>query len=57
MMKFLIENYVTILAALGAFVSAATMITAITPNKKDDAVVGKLRAFLDIVSIKKQGKK
>lgn len=50
--KFLADNYVEIFAAAGALVSAATLITALTPSKKDDEVVSKIRKVLDFVSLR-----
>lgn len=50
-MDFVTEHGPTILAALGAAVTLATIITAATPSKKDDAVVGKVRAILERLSL------
>ena len=50
-MSYLVNHYVEILAAAMAVVSAATMITALTPSKKDDEVVGKIRKVLEFVSL------
>lgn len=49
-MNYLLNNYLEILAALGALTYAATLITALTPSKKDDEVVGKVRAVLEFLS-------
>ena len=51
-MNFLLDNYLNIFAALGALVTAATAITALTPNKRDDEIVGKVRAVLEFVSLR-----
>lgn len=51
-MSFLLDNYLDILAAIGAVVTAATAITALTPNKRDDEIVGKVRKVLDFISLR-----
>ena len=50
-MEIITEYGPTILAALGAAVTLATIITAATPSKKDDAVVSKIRAALERLSL------
>ena len=51
-MSFLTENYVEILAVAGALITVATFITTLTPTKKDDAVVSKIRATLEFISLR-----
>lgn len=51
-MSWLLNNYVEVFAAMGALVSAATMITALTPNKRDDEVVSKIRKVLSFISLR-----
>ena len=51
-MDWVIGNYVEIFAALGAVVTAATAVAAITPNKKDDEIVGMARKVLDFFRLR-----
>ena len=51
-MNFLLENYVEILAVAAAAITVATFVTKLTPTKKDDAVVSKLRAVLEFISLR-----
>ena len=52
MIDFVTSNYVEIFAALGAAVSLASIIVKLTPNKKDDEIVGYLRKALELLSLK-----
>lgn len=52
MLNWILTNYLDVFAAIGALVSAATLITALTPNKKDDEIVGYIRKALDFVSLR-----
>jgi hypothetical protein len=45
------ENYDTILAVIGALVTAATAIVALTPTPKDDAILAKVIKVLDFLSV------
>ena len=45
-MNWIIEHYKDILAVIGAAVSLATLIVALTPTQKDDAVLAKVIKFL-----------
>ena len=40
-----------ILVAITSVVAAASAVCALTPNKKDDTVVAKIRGFLDILAL------
>ena len=52
-LKIIAENGVTLLEIIGAAVLLATLITSLTPTKKDDAVVSKLRKVLEALSLLK----
>lgn len=51
-MQYLLANYDTILAALGALLTAASLITRLTPTPKDDEVVRKILSFLSFLQPK-----
>ena len=51
-LKFITDNYVEIFAAVGALTTAATAITALTPSKKDDEIVSKVRLVLNFISMR-----
>ena len=46
LIKFVMENYGSMLTALMAIVVAAELITRFTPTKKDDAFVERVGAIL-----------
>ena len=46
-----VENLETVLAVLGALSVAAALVAKATPNTKDDAIVAKVKKFLDFVSL------
>ena len=46
----LFSNFPAWLAALTAAVTGATAITALTPTKSDDAILGKVLAFLNLLA-------
>ena len=50
-MNWFIEHYQAIFAAIGAVVSAASAIVALTPSTKDDEFLGKVILFLEKFSI------
>ncbi len=45
-MNWIIEHYKDVLEIIGAVVSLATLIVALTPTQKDDAVLAKVIKFL-----------
>ncbi len=51
-MSWILDNYVNILAATSAVIAAATAITKLTPSKRDDEVVSKVRKVLEFISIR-----
>jgi hypothetical protein len=50
-MEFIQQNYDGILAIIGAVVTLASAIVAITPSTRDDAIVGKLVEFISKFSV------
>jgi len=50
-MEWLQENYVNILAIVGAVVGLASAIVKITPTQKDDAILAKIISVLEVLSI------
>jgi hypothetical protein len=50
-MEFIQQNYEAIFAAIGAIVTAASAIVALTPSTKDDAIVGKIVEFISRFSV------
>lgn len=50
-MEFIQQNYEAIFAAIGALVTAASTIVALTPSTKDDAIVGKIVEFISKFSV------
>ena len=50
-MSFILNNYVEILAAVGAFLSFATIVTKLTPTPKDDAILAKVKRAFEFFSI------
>ena len=49
-MEWIKENYVNVFAAIGACYTAARLVVALTPTKKDDAFVEKAGAFLTTIA-------
>ena len=50
-MEYLSENYNGILAIIGAVVTLASTIVALTPSTKDDEIVGKIVEFISRFSV------
>ena len=50
-MNWIIEHFKDVLAIIGAAVSLATLIVALTPPKKDDAVLAKIIKILSIIGL------
>jgi hypothetical protein len=51
MINWLVENWQKILEAIGAVVTAATFITALTPTPKDDTFLAKVKKVLAIFGL------
>lgn len=50
-MQWIIDNYQNILTAIGAIVTAASTIVALTPSTKDDELLGKLIKAVEYLSV------
>lgn len=51
MIEFIQANYESIFAIIGALVTFASTVVAITPSTKDDAIVGKIVEFISKFSV------
>lgn len=49
--KWIFENSVTVMAILGALVTAASLFVGLTATPRDDEVVGIIRSVLERVSL------
>jgi hypothetical protein len=50
-MEWIATNYTEIFAAIGALVSAASIIVKLTPSTRDDEILGKVIAVLNYFSV------
>lgn len=50
-MNWIIEHIKDVLEIIGAVVSLATLIVALTPTQKDDAVLAKVIKFLSVFGL------
>ena len=50
-MEFVAQHLDEILATVGAVVTAASMIVALTPSTKDDEVLGRVVKFIEKFSV------
>lgn len=50
-MEWIMEHWKDILAIIGAAVTLATLITAITPTQKDDAILAKIIKILSAIGL------
>lgn len=50
-MDYIVAHYDEILAAIGAIVTAASAVVAITPSTRDDEIMGKIVGFIAKFSI------
>lgn len=53
LIEFVKSNWSYILSSFFGVIALASIIVKITPNKKDDEVLGKILSFLDHISIAK----
>ena len=49
-MNWLAKHYVEIFAVIGALCSIARIIVALTPTSKDDIIVGRVSAQLNVIA-------
>lgn len=50
-MEFIAQHFNEILAAIGAVVTAASMIVALTPSTRDDEFLGKIVGVIEKFSV------
>lgn len=50
-MEWITQHYDEVLQIIGAVVSAATLIVALTPSTRDDEILGKIVAFIEKFSV------
>lgn len=55
-MNYVIENWDAIVVALLAVVGAASVIAKLTPTTKDDEIVAKIKAVLDVIALNPKNK-
>ncbi len=51
MLNFIINHFYDFITALTSIVTGASVLTAITPNVKDDKVVSKIKNVLDVCAL------
>ena len=51
MTEWVVNHWLEITAAVGAFVTAASVVVKLTPTPKDDAALAKVRKFLDLLAL------
>lgn len=50
MIQFIITYFNDILIAMTSIISGASVLTALTPTKKDDSILNKVKGVLDILA-------
>lgn len=50
-MDWIVQHWKDVLAVIGAAVSLATLIVALTPTPKDDAILAKIIKFLSAIGL------
>ena len=50
-MNWISENYINVLATLGAVYTAASAVAALTPTTKDDDFISKVGRFFDRIGL------
>ena len=50
-MNWIVEHFKDVLEVIGAVVSLATLIVALTPTQKDDAILAKVIKFLSVIGL------
>jgi len=50
-MEFITNNYVAIMAIIGSIVTTASLIVKLTPTPKDDEVLAKVMAIINVLAL------
>lgn len=50
-MAWIIENWAEVLNALSMIIAAASAVSALTPNKSDDALIAKIRKVVGLLAL------
>ena len=51
MIQFIITNFNDILAAITSIIAGASALSALTPTKKDDSMLAKMKTCLDLLAL------
>ena len=51
MIQFIMTNFNDILAAITSIIAGASALSALTPTKKDDSVLNKIKSCLDVFAL------
>lgn len=51
MLQFIIANFNEILAAITSVIAGASALSALTPTKKDDSILNKIKSCLDFFAL------
>lgn len=51
MLDYLLNNWDGLIVVAFSVVGVASAITAMTPNKEDDAIVSKIKSILDVLAL------
>ena len=56
-MNWIIDNWIEITAVIGSVVTAASLIVKLTPTPKDDAILAKIIAILNLFALNPKTRK
>ena len=51
MIEFIITNFNDIFGAITSIIAGASALSALTPSKKDDSILNKVKSFLDLFAL------